>query len=559
MTRGNFNAGPQGPPGLSTGPAGGDLGGTFPNPVLVDTANVDAIVRASTIAQLASPNSDVSFNTHKITNLQNGTAAADAATFGQIPTTLPPSGSATGDLTGTYPNPTLANTANVQAVVRTNRLDQMAAPQSSVNLNNQKIINLVGGTASSDAATFGQVPITLPPSGPASGDLAGSYPSPTLANTANVQSVVRTNRLDQMAVPTSSVSMNNQKITNLSNATVSTDAANYGQVVHISGSTMTGPLGVLYNNFDFDNSEAVGASVSTGVISGGVMSVGTNPATVNITALIGYYVNHATPGSTFVKTINLAAQTAIPLASTSRVVTWWMVDPNGNIVQQATQPTATQRRGNIQLGITAYSSAANAIFNIQTTPVINRQFVNQMYDFFYSLGTFSIEGNDVTPNGANLSWNKSSGSLFSPGFNYASSVTNPHMVNSPAVTVAAFRYATQLTGSQSLTQRTTLDVANYDNAGVITAIPGGTNACTIHHIFQFATNLVSEQFAIQYGQTVYSNLANAQAALTNENFVLNPDFKGIGVLIGHIIAIKGATNLSDPAQAIFIKAQKFDI
>jgi len=247
------------------------------------------------------------------------------------------------------------------------------------------------------------------------------------------------------------------------------------------------------------------------------------------------------------------------LASTSRVVTWWMVDPNGNIVQQATQPTATQRRGNIQLGITAYSSAANAIFNIQTTPVINRQFVNQMYDFFYSLGTFSIEGNDVTPNGANLSWNKSSGSLFSPGFNYASSVTNPHMVNSPAVTVAAFRYATQLTGSQSLTQRTTLDVANYDNAGVITAIPGGTNACTIHHIFQFATNLVSEQFAIQYGQTVYSNLANAQAALTNENFVLNPDFKGIGVLIGHIIAIKGATNLSDPAQAIFIKAQKFDI
>lgn len=73
----------------------------------------------------------------------------------------------TGDVTASGPGSavsTLAATGNVQGIIRANRLDQFAAPVGPVAFGGQKITGLANGSASTDAAAFGQIPTTFPAS-----------------------------------------------------------------------------------------------------------------------------------------------------------------------------------------------------------------------------------------------------------------------------------------------------------------------------------------------------------------------------------------------------------
>ena len=138
---------------------------------------------------------------------------------------------------------TASTISDFDTQVRTNRLDQMAAPTGSVSLNSQKITNLATPTSNTDASTKAYVDTSIAnliDGAPSTLDTLNEIAA-ALNDTANFADTVV---LKSGSTMTGNLAMGTNKVTGLGTPTSSTDAATKGYVdtTVVAPSNLTGPI-----------------------------------------------------------------------------------------------------------------------------------------------------------------------------------------------------------------------------------------------------------------------------------------------------------------------------
>jgi hypothetical protein len=240
--------------------------------------------------------------------------------------------------------------------------------------------------------------------------------------------------------------------------------------------------------------------------------------------------------------------TGVLISNFTANATYIALDASGNVTQKSSPYTPGERRTRAILGVAVHSNHIN-INVTNNTPDVAKYTHSQLMDFFDVFGIINKSGNKISYNGANLSINKSPGTIFKRGVGFTGGGDSNEIYLDSLIAPATIRY--RRADGTEYADRSTIDLSYQSGPTTITAIP--SNRYSIQRVVLFPSNLIR----IQYGPEIYSTLELAAAAISSEAFTLESNMAENGIVRCFLIVRGTMTDLSNTADAKFVEADKF--
>ena len=212
--------------------------------------------------------------------------------------------------------------------------------------------------------------------------------------------------------------------------------------------------------------------------------------------------------------IDYAGATGITVANLTTISAYVYIDNAGALQQQSTIPTRqdfSRKMFTMRIGINTVTGTIIG-FEYFNNPIGHyANSIRDLYTFLIAQGVPFKRDQTVTGRAGDLGFDVSAGTLME--FGGTGDIHNANIKSFDAVTNASYN----LLSKTALISSETNLVKFWDNAGTITAL--GSTTVVGHRLYRFSNG----NFAIQYGQGNYANMALAKSGVLIENYEKNPN------------------------------------
>lgn len=303
-------------------------------------------------------------------------------------------------------------------------------------------------------------------------------------------------------------------------------------------------------------------SLSTGLITGGEVSINTNPTLFDVAAGSGIIVDNWTdPENPTFTTVTWSAFTGVtPTFIATQGTSFLFINSSGAIEQSTSFPNDGDLRDKIQIGSIVHPDNVNITGTSQFLQAPIQNMAQTMTDFTIAIGVINESGNVFSGGSGTLQIEKSSGVSMYAGINSRNNLKDPNRKQVPAKLltdnfIVSWRDGV---GGYNTKLSTLIEPGFYDDDSGGASNPGGTVATNNWQIMYIQYSPDAELGLVQWGQTEYNTQNQALNAISRgtDNFTANPAFSGVP-LRAYLIVRGGATDLSSTGDATFVDAGKF--